>query len=462
METEPSPDPLLDFFMESPLFLHDIQDGSSLALSALSVLLLLLCSGLLSGSEVAYFSLNQQDLLELKEQDSDKSVRRILNLMSSPRYLLSTILIANNIINIAIIIVSDNLLSSLLPSELHTAYPYVHFGVTTIFVTFLLVLFGEVAPKVYATSNNMRIVNLMSSPLLMIRAVTKPLSWALVNSTKVIEHRLRARLAKKTFSQEDIASAIELTVKDSKYAEQDIDLLKSIVTFGNLAAKDVMCARMKVVAVDETITFEELIEVFKEEAFSRIPVFEDNIDQVKGVIHSKDLLPYIGQTDVKWTEKMRPPLFIPENKKIDDLFKDFQDKRTHMAIVVDEYGGTSGIVTMEDILEEIVGEIQDEFDDDQPEQNYKQINETTYEFAADTSLSDLCKTINVPADFYDEVREGADTIAGLILILNGTIPHINGKVTFKNHEFITLAATKRRIERVRFIFHVPSVENLES
>ncbi|MCP4442722.1 MAG: gliding motility-associated protein GldE [Aureispira sp.] len=411
--------------------------------------LLLICSGMLSGSEVAYFSITHNDISKLQQDENSPQTRRLLRLLERPRYLLSTILIANNFVNIAIIIVSNYILGQLIPSD--TMPHWLHFTITVVLVTFLLVLFGEVAPKVYANLNNMRIATFMSRPLLLFRSLFRPLSWMLVSSTKVIENRLRKRMKSQSMvTPEDITQAIELTVKNTKYAQQDIDILKNIVHFGNIAVNDIMCPRMDVIAVDESISFNELIEVFKEHTFSRIPVYEETLDKVKGVVYSKDLLEYLDQDDsFDWHAVVRPSFFVPENKKIDDLFNDFKSKRTHMAIAVDEYGGTVGIVTLEDVMEEVVGEIQDEFDEPE-DSNYQKIDQYTYQFDGKTSINDVCKVIGVDVDFFDEKREGAETIAGLMLILNGTaMPKASTEIVYRNYKLVVVSASKRRIEQIR-------------
>jgi len=441
LEAEPSQ--IFECLFITPLFLTDVSSGW--AFYVLTVVLLLICSGLLSGSEVAFFSLTIRDHTRLKEEDTP-ATKLILKLLDKPRYLLSTILITNNIVNIAIILVSDNLLKLIVPVSLGV---YVNFFITVVLVTFLLVLFGEVAPKVYANRNNIQIASIMSRPLWIFGGFFKPLSWVLVNSTNFIETRLEKRLNNNVISQEDIDSAIELTVKDSKYAEQDMDILKGIVRFGNTAAAEIMTPRLKVVAIDIDSSFEEVVQLFKDETFSRVPVYEENSDNIKGILHAKDLLDLIGDGS-GWHKKIREALFIPKEKKIDDLFNDFQEKRTHMAIVLDEYGGTEGIVTMEDVLEEIVGEIQDEFDE-QEEENIDKVNEYTYDFDGSTPLGEICKVINMPPDFFDDCREGAETIAGLILVLKGKIPRTNTAIHFKSHKIIVLAASKRRIEKVRMV-----------
>lgn len=448
METEPSH--ILDWYQYAPLLFSG--SASALIINSFAIIFLLICSGLLSGSEVAFFSLNHRDRGVLIEEQS-VAATRILNLLEKPRYLLSTILIANNIVNIAIILVSDSMLESLLPDNLHV---YLNFTIKVVLVTFLLVLFGEVAPKVYANQNNMRIARIMSTPLKILSRVFTVISWMLVNSTESVEKRLRNRMSQNSVTQEDIASAIELTVKDNKYAEQDVDMLKGIIRFGNTSVAEIMKPRMKVVALDIKSSFQEVLEIFRAKPYSRIPIYEEDLDQIKGIIHAKDLLEHLHKdTFETWHELMRPPLVVPEKKKIDDLFNDFQEKRTHMAIVVDEYGGTKGIVTMEDVLEEIVGEILDEFDKVE-EKIYEQIDDHTYDFNGSTPISEICRILDLRSDYFDDVREGAETIAGLILLLHGTFPKVNARIECKNCELITLVASQRRIEKVRLI--LPQVD----
>lgn len=459
METEPSQiSSILDLHQFAPLFLTGFT--SDILTKALIIVILLIFSGLLSGSEVGFFSLGSQDKADFQE-DGTASSARILKLLERPRYLLSTILIANNVVNIAIILVSNAILNTegVLPFE-PKGLP--HFLVTIVLVTFLLVLFGEIAPKVYATQNKIRIVRLTAPLLQILLTVFAPISFLLVKSTNVVENRLRKRMNKGVVSQEDIASAIELTVKDNKNAAQEADMLKGIVRFGNTCAAEIMKPRMKVVALDINSSFEEVFSIFKEETYSRVPVYEGDLDNVKGIIHAKDLLDYLGREDeVDWHDLIRPYFVVPERRKIDDLFHDFQVKRTHIAIVVDEYGGTKGIVTLEDILEEIVGEIQDEFD--QGEESFmNKIDDYTYDFDGSTPIIDICRALGIPTDFFDNIRGGAETIAGVLLVVNGTIPALNAPIEYRDYQFIACAASKRRIERVRVILPKEDAMNASS
>ncbi|MCH2021634.1 MAG: gliding motility-associated protein GldE [Saprospiraceae bacterium] len=461
METDPSH--IYDFFQLAPLLLIDFNTG--ILSNALVIIALLCCSGLLSGSEVAYFSLGNKEKSQLKEDSQSDVAERILLLLSTPRYLLSTILISNNIVNIALILVSGSLINQLLPEHwgfISQQWDFIIDGLITVgLVTFILVLFGEVAPKVYANQNSLQIAKVMSRPFIFLQKLFYPLSWLLVNSTQFVENRL-ARINQSTVSQEDIASAIELTVKGNKYEKQDVDMLKSILRFGNTSAAEIMKPRMKVIALDLNATFGDLVHVFREESYSRIPIYGEDLDDIKGIIHAKDLLGHIGsKEDFNWHDLIRPALITTEKRKIDDLFQDFQEKRTHMAIVVDEYGGTEGIVTLEDILEEIVGEIQDEFDIPE-EDNFDKIDDFTFDFDGETPLIEVCKVLNIQPDFFDDVRKGAETIAGLVLVINGTIPNINTSVVCKQYQLITIKASERKIEKIRVVLQKKNNINLPS
>lgn len=453
METDPIP---LGKLFDILLLFDPTAAASPLvpALTSLGIIVLLLaCSALLSGSEVAFFSITHNDIEKLRKNNAkNNSKSRILRLLERPHFLLSTILISNNFVNIGIILTSNYFFDLILVLPEGVFYEWVSFAVTVILVTFLLVLFGEVAPKVYASANNMRLSKMMARPLLFLRACFYPVSWILVNATRIIERRLNKRMSKGSLNivtDKDIEQAIELTVGDTKYAEQDIGLLKSIIQFGNTNVKNIMCARVDVEAVDVSISFKELIAILTESNYSRIPVYEENFDKVVGIIHTKDLIEHFDKAEhFDWKPLLRIPFFIPENKKIDDLFNEFQVRRTHMAIVVDEYGGTSGIVTLEDVLEEIVGEINDEFDE--PEDlGYSLISEGIYLFEGKTSINDLCRVLKLDSKYFDERRGGAETIAGLVLVLNGQMPKKNTTLMYKGFSFTVVSSSERRIESIK-------------
>ena len=452
MDSEPYPDSLSNLFF---LF-NSAVIGPEIIIYGVIILVFLVISALMSGSEVAFFSISHNDIENLQKENSN-SKNRILKLLDKPHYLLSTILIANNFVNIGIVLSANFIFTAVLPESIPD---WLRFLITVVLVTFLLVLFGEIAPKVYASNavkSRMILARFMAGPLLFLRAVLYPISWLLVNSSKFIENRLANRAQNGNLnivSHKEIEHAIELTVKDTKFAKEDIGLLKSIVQFGNINVKNIMKARINVVALDKDSKFTEVMQTIRISNYSRIPVFEETFDKIAGIIHSKDLLEYFDKPeDFNWHTLIRPAFFVPESKKIDDLFGDFQSKRTHIAIVVDEYGGTSGIVTLEDVLEEIVGEINDEFDEPE-DMGYSKLNDNTFVFEGRTSLIDVTKVLNLEASFFDEGREGAETIGGMLLLLNGSMPKKNSVISFKGMNFTILNASERRIESIRITIPV--------
>ena len=448
------------------LFVPSVEIFFAIAL----VIILLLCSALISGSEVAFFSLTTNDFERLR-QDKNKAAERILHLKEKPRTLLATILIANNFVNIAIVIVSEYILRQLLPSELLNAWSetflnftgLIHFftieGFTVVFnfiltvvgVTFLLLLFGEVAPKVYARLNNIALAKFMAAPLTFLITIFRPISFLLVKGTGLIENKLAQKTPPgvSVASKEDFDEAIDLTVSREKNTQQEVDLLKSIVKFGEVAVKQIMRSRVDVVAVDLRSSFPDLLKIIRESGYSRLPVYEEDFDNVTGILYVKDLIGELDEPDnFEWQQLIRTDvLYVPEGKKINELLKDFQSSRLHMAIVVDEYGGTSGIVTLEDIMEEVIGDIRDEFDDE-PEILYKKIDDFTFLFEGKTMLNDMCRIVGVPISKFDEVKGEADSIAGLILEKVGFIPKMEKEFVIEDFKFKIVAANERRIEQV--------------
>lgn len=451
--------------------------ASEVFFGVFTIALLLLASALISGSEVAFFSLTENDLEKL-ESDNNRSSDRILFLKEHPKTLLATILISNNFINIAIVIISEFILRQLLPDLLfqqwaialrdflhNTAVPTLFyesyfsvagtartfgFLITVVGVTFLLVLFGEVAPKVYASLNNIYLARVMSNPLKIMMRVLNPLSRILVGWT----NRIESRLAKTTqtgnlTSREDIDEAIELTVSNTLDREQEIDILKSIVKFGEVSVTQIMCSRLDIIAVDFRCDYGSLLDIVKDSGFSRIPVYDEDIDNITGILYVKDLLGHLNaENKFEWQGLIRTNvLFVPEAKKIDDLLREFQLQRLHMAVVVDEYGGTSGIVTLEDIMEEIIGDIKDEFDD-KPEVIYKQISEYEYSFEGKTLLNDFCRVLGIDTNTFDEVKGEANSLAGLILELLGEHPEEGASLAHDRFLFKASSVNKRRIEEV--------------
>lgn len=480
MEPEPDQYYHVKFFFGNNLFL-DADPLFSLSVSLLSLVSLLVASALISGSEVAFFSLSSNDVITLKKEDSLVS-RRILYLKDIPRKLLATILISNNFINIAIVILSDFILKKLLPSGTCEGWAVAlfdyfdissadevfmgqifHFSITILGVTFLLVLFGEVAPKVYARFNNIRLARVMASPLLFLVWVFSPVSRIMVGWTTTLEENIFEKAAGRvTTSREDIDEAIELTVQNEKGAKQEMDILKSIVKFGEVSVKQIMCSRVDVVAIEFDVSFDELLHTVRDSGFSRIPVYKTDFDNITGILYAKDLLQYIDMPDkFEWQSIMRTDVFyVPETKKINELLKEFQDRKQHMAIVVDEYGGCSGIVTLEDIMEEVIGDIKDEFDDEE-EMDYIKLDEHNYIFEGKTLLNDLCRILDEDTFIFDEVRGDADSLAGLVLEMTGQIPEVDGELQILHFRLKILAANNRRIEKIKLTILPPEVEHDE-
>jgi gliding motility-associated protein GldE len=458
VDSEPYPDSLSGL-----LFLYNLAViGPEILMYSCIILVFLIISALMSGSEVAFFSIGHNDIENLQKENNN-SKNRILKLLDKPHYLLSTILIANNFVNIGIVLSANFIFNAILPESLPD---WARFLITVVLVTFILVLFGEIAPKVYASNakkSKMILAKFMSGPLLFLRAMLYPISWLLVNSSKFIENRLAQRAQNGNLnivSHKEIEHAIELTVKDTEFAKEDIGLLKSIVQFGNINVKNIMKARINVVALDKDSSFSEVMQTIRKSNYSRIPVFEETFDKIAGIIHSKDLLEHFDKPEnYDWHKLIRNAFFVPESKKIDDLFGDFQSKRTHIAIVVDEYGGTSGIVTLEDILEEIVGEINDEFDEPE-DMGYSKVNDHTFVFEGRTSLIDVAKVLNLDPSFFDEDKEGSETIGGLLLLINGSMPKKNSVICIKSLNFTIVNSSERRIENIRI--SLPVNESSES
>jgi putative hemolysin len=404
-------------------------------------LILLVGSALISGSEVAYFSLSPTDKRMLEDRGTRNS-RVVLKLIGKPERLLGTILITNNFINIAIVIISSYVMNSLM--DFGTSKT-LQFLVQVVVVTFIILLFGEILPKIYANLYAPRFAQFMAYPLRICEKLFYPISSLLIHSTSMVNRRLAGK--KPNISMDDLSGALELTSED---LSEEKNILEGIIKFGNIDAREIMKSRIDVVSADIKTNLDELISVAIDSGYSRIPIYDRTFDNVKGILYIKDLLPHIQKSkNFKWQSLVRPPYYVPENKKIDDLLNEFQTKKIHMAIVVDEYGGTSGIVTLEDIIEEIVGEITDESDED--EVFFDQISGNEYLFDGKILLNDLCKILEIEDDIFESVRGDADTLAGLILELKGDFPHQGEKTFFRNFEFIIEAVDKRRIKKIRLI-----------
>ena len=383
------------------------------------IIVLLVCSALISGSEVALFSLNPSDLEKVKDAD-DKASTNITFVLNQPKYLLATILIANNTVNIAIIILSTLTIHqqfniSLLPD-------WLDFAIQVIGITFVILLFGEIMPKVYATKNALKISLVMALPLKILIKIFSPINFLLIHSTNFLDKKIKRKTH--DISVEELSHAIDLT-NDINSNQQEHQLLKGIVKFGETSVKEVMIARVNVVSIEKKTPFNEVIKVILDSGNSRIPVYDDSFDKIIGVLYIKDIIPHINKkNNFDWIPLLRTPFFIPENKKLDDLLKEFQEKKIHLAIIVDEYGGTSGIITLEDIIEEIVGEISDEFDTE--DIIYSKLDDLTYIFDGNTTINDLGKILTLEDNsIFTEMKKEAETLAGLIIEISGRIPHKN-------------------------------------
>ena len=408
-----------------------------------AILLLLVGSAMVSGAEVAFFSLGPNQLHELVLKE-DKTDRLVLNLLESPKRLLATLLISNNFINVAIVIISTYVTNSIFDFG---EFPYwLAFFIQVVVITSLILLFGEIMPKLYATRNNLRFARFLAGPVFIALRMFYPLSSLLVHSTNVIDKRISRKSYNVSISE--LSDAIELT-SGVNTPEEEKKILQGIVRFGDIEVKEIMKSRVDVMAIDINTSFSDLLKRIVEAGYSRIPAYEDSFDQVKGILYIKDLLPHLTrEDDFSWQELLRDAFFVPENKKINDLLQEFQEKKIHMAVVVDEYGGTSGIVTFEDIIEEIVGEISDEHDEPIGDFEYSKLDDYNYIFEGKTSLNDLCKILDLEDDAFDEVRGDADSLAGLILELMEKMPEKGEKVSYNLFTFTVKAVDKRRIKRV--------------
>jgi gliding motility-associated protein GldE len=438
-------------------------DASNATILIIAILLLLLMSAVIAGAETAFFSLSAKDIYFLKTKEK-QSARIASQLLEHPKMLLATILVANNFINIAIVITINFFVSAILPRDIYhhiTISPALSQGVNSIFafliqvvfVTFLLVLFGEVLPKVYASQNNLRMALFAAPFLRVLLSVFNPISRMLVNSTSFIEGKIGSKTA--NISSEDFEHAIELTVGHTATREE-VNIFKGILKFGNITARQVMRTRLDVSAIDYDMDFVEVRNYCLDAGYSRLPVYKESLDKVAGIMYTKDFLPHIESDTFNWHSLIRPAYFVHEGKLIEDLLKEFQQKRMHFAIVVDEFGGTSGIITLEDIMEEIIGDIKDEFDEE--DLNYKKIDDHNFIFEGKTLINDVCRVIGVPSDTFDSARGESDSLAGLIIEISGKFAAVNETIRYQQYEFTVLAVEKMRIQRVKLTINEPKEE----
>lgn len=413
--------------------------GCWIALSL--ALLLLLCSGFVSASEIAFFSLSPAELNEIEEErhSSDTKIQR---LRSDSERLLATILISNNLVNVAIIM----LLNYALMHIFHFGAPWVEFVLMTVVLTFLLLLFGEVMPKIYSAQHRLSFCRKAAPVYLVLNKLCWPVASLLVRS-KVLTERIMAHEAE-ALTVDDLEQALELT--DQREIAEESNMLQGIIRFGGETVREVMTPRVDMVDLEMRTSFRDVLQCIVENNYSRIPVYSETEDNIKGVLYIKDLLPHLRKpASFRWQSLIRPPYFVPETKMIDDLLRDFQQNKVHIAIVVDEFGGTSGLVTMEDILEEIVGEIDDEYDD--TERPYVRLNQNTYVFEAKCPLPDFLRTLRLDDEFFEEVEGEADSLAGLLLEIKGEFPKLHERMSYRHLTFEVMEMDNRRIVRIKVI-----------
>ena len=420
---------------------HPVTIGVIIAAALAAILLFV--SAFASGSEIAFFSLSPNDINELQPEKSAVD-KKISILREDSERTLATILITNNFVNVTIIMLFNYVFSSLITFK----QTWIEFLCITVILTFLLLLFGEIMPKVYSRQNPLSFCRNHVGSLMFFRSIFWPLENILIRSGSIAEKVVQKE--SRQLSVDDLEQALELTDKEELKGEQS--MLQGIIRFGDETAKEIMTSRQDIVDLDIKASFSEVLRCIVENNYSRIPVYQDSEDNIRGILYIKDLLPHLSKSaSFRWQSLIRPPYFVPETKKIDDLLRDFQENKVHIAIVVDEFGGTSGIVTMEDILEEIVGEINDEYDEE--EHQYTKLNYNTYVFEGKTLLSDFCKILNVDDDEFADVEGDADSIAGLLLELKGDFPSIHEKIDYKQYTFEVVGIEERRISRVKVVIH---------
>jgi len=440
----PDPDPLIGLLtVVSNNFFTGFTVNAIIGLVVLC--LLLIASALISSSETAFFSLQPADIDDLESRDDAKS-KLVLKLREKPKTLLATILIGNNFVNVTITMLSTYIMTQLFDMKNHLVAAFI---MEVVVVTSLILIIGEITPKIYASKRPIIIARLMAKPLRFLAYFFKPLSKPLVNSTAFIDKHLEKK--KGEISMEDLSTAVEIATEESTPLEEK-QMLKGIASFSEKEVSGVMIPRVDIVGVANNMEFSTMLATVIKSGFSRIPVYDETLDKVEGILYVKDLLPYLDAQSYEWQKLIRPAFFVPENRKINDLFQDFREKKIHIAIVVDEYGGTSGLITMEDVIEEIVGEINDEFDEANVEEHYTKLEDGSYLFKAQTSIVDFCKVFGVDEDYFEPMQGEADTLAGLILEIEGRIPEIGFKFSFEKFQMEITDADLKRIKEVKVIY----------
>jgi gliding motility-associated protein GldE len=399
---------------------------------------LLISSGLISGSEVALFSLSKT---QLKNKENNNQINIISKLLSTPNKLLATILVANNFINIGIVILFTQIGEIIF---INITSSILKFILEVVVATFLILLFGEILPKIYANRNNLKFSKIVAYPLLFLDIFFTPASIPMQRFSNFIKNRLSFKST--NINVDKLTHALDLTsTEDTTIQEQKI--LKGILTFGNTETKEIMIPRMDIYAFNYDVTFKDVLKNIVNNTYSRIPIYKDNLDEITGILYVKDLLPYLHLSDFDWTSILRKPFFIPEIKKLDDLMQEFQNKKIHLAIVVDEYGGTSGVISLEDVIEEIVGDISDEFDDDSL--SFSKLDNDNYIFEGKISMKDFYKVLNIDSSIFDKFKGDSDTLAGFILELSRSFPKVNSKIVFENYIFTIESVDNKRIKQIK-------------
>ena len=421
------------------------QPTTGVIIATILAAVLLLMSAFASGSEIAFFRLSPSDVAELEDGkfDADKNIQ---NLRDDSERTLATILIANNFVNVTIIMLLNYVIAGVISFGERALL--LQFLFTTVILTFLLLLFGEIMPKVYARQDPLKFCRRCVGGIMFARKLFWPIENILLKSGMMAEKIIQKE--NHVLSVDDLEQALELTDKNDIKDEQN--MLKGIIRFGDETAKEVMTSRQNIVDLDIRSNYADVLKCIEDNNYSRIPVYQDNTDNIRGILYIKDLLPHLTKSsNFRWQSLIRPPYFVPETKKIDDLLREFQENKVHIAIVVDEFGGTSGIVTLEDILEEIVGEINDEYDEE--EKFYSKLNYNTFIFEGKTLLTDLCRILNVDDEEFEEVEGDADTLAGLLLEIKGDFPSIHEKIDYKNYTFEVMNVEERRISKIKVTVH---------
>ena len=433
-------------------FTSIIENLQAFWLQLIAIIFLLICSALISASEVAFFSLQIKSIEDSDDDQITPETLRVISLLKNPKRLLATILVANNFINIAIV-----LLFTIISKKIFIGInnPFLLLFIEIGIVTTLILIFGEILPKVYA-NRNAQAFSLRMAPIIqfldrfILFWITSPMS----RTTAFLEKKLGDK--KNKISVDQLSQALELT-DDQETTSDEQRMLEGIVNFGNTDTREVMCPRIDIFALSDQMSLKEIIPLILSKGFSRIPVYSEKKDNIKGILYTKDLLPHLNKTDYQWQKLLKTPLYVPENKKLDDLLKEFQQKKNHLAIVVDEYGGTSGLITLEDIMEEIIGDISDEFDE--IDLNFSKIDESTYVFDAKISLKDFFRVINIEdSGLFDSIKGEAETLAGLVLEITKKFPRRGQKVSFKGYKFIVEEIDQFRVKQIKV--YLPGKYNL--